>query len=161
MSKHSNYKKNPKKYIMHFNRRKKSHLIKKFTDTYKNDENAIVDAINTTKKYFDEIKLPSKKIYKYLTVCFEEIFLNIAYYAFENDGEITITYEFYNDHCRIVFCDAGKRFNPLLKKAAKIAASEREKKVGGFGIMMVKKLMDSVSYAYSDNRNFLTIKKYY
>ena len=39
--------------------------------------------------------------------------------------------------------------------------SARDREVGGLGIFMVKKMMDTVSYEYKDNKNYLTIEKKY
>ncbi len=35
----------------------------------------------------------------------------------------------------------------------------RERKIGGLGIFMVRKLTDEISYEYSDGKNVLRIKK--
>ncbi|MBR4375671.1 MAG: ATP-binding protein, partial [Spirochaetia bacterium] len=50
-------------------------------------------------------------------------------------------------------------FNPLAKADPDVTLSAEERKIGGLGIFMVKKSMDSVEYEYRDGKNILTISK--
>ena len=59
----------------------------------------------------------------------------------------------------IQFLDSGKPFDPLAKEDADTTLSAEERGIGGLGILMVKKSMDAVDYAYVDGKNILTIKK--
>lgn len=59
----------------------------------------------------------------------------------------------------IQFLDNGKPFNPLAKEDTDITLSAEERGIGGLGILMVKKSMDAVDYAYENGSNVLTIKK--
>ena len=56
--------------------------------------------------------------------------------------------------------DNGKPFDPLLKADPNIKLAAEERDIGGLGIFMVKKSMDSVEYEYKDNHNILKIKKH-
>ena len=98
-----------------------------------------------------------------LDVAVEEIFVNIAYYAFspEQHGEATVRCCVGGSPLQVTiqFLDRGKPFNPLAKEDADTTLSAEERDIGGLGILMVKKSMDAVDYAYQDGRNILTIKK--
>lgn len=92
----------------------------------------------------------------------EEIYVNIARYAFHpNIGEATVHCEVGGDPLQVTiqFLDCGKPFNPFEKKDTDITLSAEERDIGGLGILMVKKSMDEVDYAYKDGKNILTIKK--
>lgn len=92
----------------------------------------------------------------------EEIYVNIARYAFHPDiGEATVHCEVGGDPLQVTiqFMDCGKPFNPFDKKDADTALSAEERDIGGLGILMVKKSMDAVDYVYKDGKNILTIKK--
>ena len=92
----------------------------------------------------------------------EEIFLNIAGYAYEGGaGEATVKMELDegNKNVTLTFIDSGKEFNPLSKKDPDIYLPIEERPIGGLGILMVKKLTDSVSYQRADGKNFLTVSK--
>ena len=89
----------------------------------------------------------------------EEIFINIANYAYEKekDGKVWITTEKTDITYDIVFVDAGKQYNPLEKKEPDVNASLKDRQVGGLGIYLVKKIMDKVEYKYENLKNIFTI----
>ena len=55
--------------------------------------------------------------------------------------------------------DEGIPFDPLKKPDPDITLSLEERQIGGLGIFIVKKTMDSVSYAYENGKNILTMIK--
>ena len=90
----------------------------------------------------------------------EEIFLNIAYYAYgEGQGNATIIMKTEDDTCAIAltFIDQGMEFNPLVKEAPDVSVPIMERRIGGFGIFLVKDRMDQVTYSREDGENRLTI----
>lgn len=93
----------------------------------------------------------------------EEIFVNIAHYAYEGEeaGKAWINCEFDEETriLEIVFEDNGIPFNPLERKDPDVTASAEEREIGGLGIFLTKKLMDEVKYEYKDNCNILTVVK--
>lgn len=96
------------------------------------------------------------------TICVEEIYINIANYAYRPDvGYATIrcSVEGNPSAVSIQFEDAGRQFDPLAKEDADITLSAEEREIGGLGILMVKKTMDVVIYEYSDGKNIFTMKK--
>lgn len=95
-------------------------------------------------------------------VAVEEIFVNIASYAYENnDGDATIQVSI-NDNplsIEITFIDSGTEYNPLAKPDPNTSLKLMERKKGGLGIFMVKKSMDDMTYEYIDGKNILKIVK--
>ena len=90
----------------------------------------------------------------------EEIFVNIAHYAYNPTvGEAWITASFVDNVLTVVFKDNGKEFNPIAKEDPDITLSAEERDVGGLGIFLTKKFMDSVDYEYKNGQNVLTIRK--
>lgn len=55
--------------------------------------------------------------------------------------------------------DAGKPFNPLEIPDPDITLSADQREVGGLGIFLCKKMMDSINYRYEDGNNVLTMMK--
>ena len=97
-----------------------------------------------------------------LKVCTEEIFVNVASYAYAPDtGMITVTADGSADPLTVTFSfiDSGKPFDPLAKPDPAKDRPLSQAKKGGLGIFITKKLMDEVSYAYEGGRNILTIRK--
>lgn len=102
----------------------------------------------------------SMKATMQVTVCFEEIFVNVAHYAYGEDvGEVEIVLDNENGTFSIAFIDSGQFFDPLAAEEPDITAPAEERRIGGLGILMVKKSMDDVSYEYKDNKNIFTMKK--
>lgn len=105
---------------------------------------------------------PSKVKFQ-LDVAVEEIFINIAHYAYcpGQTGEATVRCCVGGDPLQVTiqFLDNGKPFNPLAKQDADTTLSAEERGIGGLGILMVKKSMDAVDYTYEDGKNILTIQK--
>lgn len=97
-----------------------------------------------------------------ISVAAEEIYVNIAHYAYcPKVGEATVCCTVGGDPLQVTiqFLDGGKPFNPLAKKDADITLSAEEREIGGLGILMVKKSMDAVDYDFVDGKNILTIQK--
>ncbi len=102
------------------------------------------------------------KIIMPISIAVEEVFVNIAHYAYgEGEGDATVNIEFLDDpsRVRISFIDGGVPFNPLMKKDADITLGAEERDIGGLGILMVKKSMDEVDYRYEDKKNVFTMTK--
>ena len=50
-------------------------------------------------------------------------------------------------------------YDPLAKADPDTTLTADERDIGGLGVFMVKKMMDSVEYRYEDNKNILRIEK--
>jgi len=97
-----------------------------------------------------------------INIAIEEIFVNIASYAYEKDtGEVEIACEIFEKPLKveISFLDSGKEFNPLAYAEPDTLLALEDRKVGGLGILLTKKLMDGVKYEYVDGKNVLKIEK--
>ena len=97
-----------------------------------------------------------------IDVAVEEIFVNIASYAYDQEiGVAVVQVEMLNEplSVEITFIDNGKQYNPLAKPDPDITLGVKERKKGGLGIYMVKNSMDDMRYEYRDGKNILTIKK--
>ncbi len=92
----------------------------------------------------------------------EEVFVNIANYAYNPErGTATVRTEVSDDPVTvaITFIDRGVPYDPLKKDDPDVTLSADERKIGGLGIFLTKKVMDEVSYEYRNGQNILRIKK--
>jgi anti-sigma regulatory factor (Ser/Thr protein kinase) len=95
----------------------------------------------------------------------EEIFVNIAHYAYKDklpageSGQAWLTCTYENELLTIIFRDQGVPFNPLDRADPDITLSAEDRRIGGLGIFLTKKYMDSVEYKYENGENILTMKK--
>ena len=102
------------------------------------------------------------KVMLQVSVAVEEIYVNIAHYAYHPEiGQATVRCSVGGDPLQVTiqFLDSGRPFDPLAKPDADTTLSAEEREIGGLGILMVKKSMDDVAYEYRDGCNILTLKK--
>lgn len=102
------------------------------------------------------------KIQMQIDIAVEEIFVNIAHYAYNPEvGTATVRIEVMGEPpaVDITFIDNGIPYDPLAKADPDVTLSADERQIGGLGIFMVKKTMDDVKYEYLDGHNILTLKK--
>ena len=120
--------------------------------------NQVLDFVNGELEALD----CSPKTQMKIDVAVEEIFVNIAHYAYKPDtGSALIRIETQSDPKRITitFSDWGVPYDPLAKPDPDITLSAEERQIGGLGIYITKKYMDDVKYEYVDGQNVLTIVK--
>lgn len=93
----------------------------------------------------------------------EEIFGNIAYYAYApGKGDVSVRAVVSDDPkaIRITFTDHGKPYNPLDKPDPDVTLPREKRGVGGLGIFITKQMMDEMSYQYEDEKNIITLIKH-
>ena len=81
-------------------------------------------------------------------------------YHYSKEGEILVTVSYSKNKFTISISDKGKHFNPKKIKDPDLQKYYKEKRVGGLGIYLMKKLMDEVQYSNRNNRNKVTLVKY-
>ena len=104
----------------------------------------------------------SMKVQMQIDVAVEEIFVNIASYAYGDkigSAEIITDYDEPSKSMSFTFIDQGTPYDPLAKEDPDVTLSAEERQIGGLGIYIVKKSMDDVKYEYKDNSNILTLVK--
>ena len=97
-----------------------------------------------------------------IAVAIDELFGNIAHYAYNPDvGPATVRVEVLESPLAVVitFIDNGIQYDPLAKEDPDTALSAEEREIGGLGIYMVKNSMDEITYEYKNGQNILRIKK--
>lgn len=126
---------------------------------------AKVENLSTVLAFVDEqleVAECPMKIQMQIDIAVEEIFVNIANYAYKPEtGSAMIRVETLAapPSVDITFIDNGVPYDPLAKADPDISLSAEERQIGGLGIFMVKKAMDDVKYEYLDGHNILTLKK--
>lgn len=103
-------------------------------------------------------QMPSGTLYA-LELTLEEILVNIISYAYEGDTPHDIEFDVEVDENMIAmkFIDGGIPFNPLLLQNSDTATPLMERRVGGLGINVVRKMRDMMEYQRKDDKNILRI----
>jgi len=81
-------------------------------------------------------------------------------YAGVQDGKLEVECNIFDGGMKIVMRDRGKPFNPSSVPEPNLNADLAERKIGGLGMYLMRKLMDEVTYVSSaDGGNTLTMIK--
>ena len=94
-----------------------------------------------------------------IDVCLEEIYVNIASYAYDDkEGTAKISFDKQDNEITLKFEDEGIYYNPLQKEDPDITLSLEERPIGGLGIFMVKEISKDIEYKREGNKNILILK---
>ncbi|HBL73398.1 MAG TPA: ATP-binding protein [Bacteroidales bacterium] len=96
-----------------------------------------------------------------LNLVLEEALTNIIFYAYEPGtvNEIRLDFVTYADRLEITLTDSGKPFDPTVSPDPDISLSAEDRPIGGLGIFLIRKLMDTVDYQRKNEQNILTLSK--
>jgi sigma-B regulation protein RsbU (phosphoserine phosphatase) len=121
----------------------------------KHKTNEVIDFINAEL----DLRKCSGELQKAIDVAAEEIFVNIASYAYAPEkGNVTVGI-IIGEEVMIRFEDTGKPYNPLDRTSPDLNKPIMERETGGLGIFLVKRLMDKVYYSRLKEKNILVITK--
>ncbi len=129
------------------------------------DIEALTDNLDQVLSFVDEQLEAadcSMKIQMQIDLAVEEIFVNIAHYAYNPEtGPATVRVEVKPDGSAvtITFIDHGIPYDPLAKEDPDVTLGSKDRSIGGLGIFLVKKTMDDIHYEYINGSNILTIQK--
>lgn len=96
-----------------------------------------------------------------LNLVMEEAVSNVILYATDGNQEqdITIAAQMNEDTLIFTITDRGVEFDPTRAGDVDITLSAQERKIGGLGIFLIKKIMNEVEYHRIDGTNVFTLKK--
>ena len=129
--------------------------------TFPANTEALPDILGFVEETLEGYGCPMK-LQMSLCVAIEEVFVNIANYAYTGgEGHVTLGIGFDAPDGTITFrmTDQGIPFDPLKKPDPDITLSAEDRDVGGLGIFITKKTMDCVTYTYENKQNILTMIK--
>ena len=130
-------------------------------NTFPAKTEALSDVLGFVDQMLDRYECPMK-IQTAVCVAIEEVFVNVAHYAYgDGEGEMTLGIGFDEENRAITFrmTDKGVPFDPLKKPDPDITSSAEEREIGGLGIFITKKTMDTLAHAYENGKNILTMSK--
>ena len=132
------------------------------TDAALEELDTVIDYIS---EYLAEMGCSTPMEIKICIAC-EEIFVNIAHYAYKDMGpevprlaSVSVSQDPSGNDVQITFRDKGVSYNPLAREDPDISLSVEERKIGGLGVYMVKKSMDRVLYERDGDENVLMLIK--
>lgn len=94
-----------------------------------------------------------------ISICAEEIFVNICSYAYPEDtGTVTVQERIWEDGARFSFSDTGIPYDPLKEETPDITLSATQRQIGGLGIFLVKSMAQHTAYEYADGKNCFSME---
>lgn len=103
---------------------------------------------------------------KQLDIAIEELFVNIAHYAYPDAtdvapgmAKISYTYNATPPSIMVELSDSGIPYDPLKRDDPQKPKDFVEAQIGGLGIMMAKKSVDDIDYRYENGCNIITFSK--
>ena len=96
-----------------------------------------------------------------MNLALEEAVVNVMNYAYPTGtvGNVEVSAEANDAWLKFTITDQGTPFDPTAKEEVDITLSIEERPIGGLGIHLVRKMMDSINYERIDGCNVLTLLK--
>lgn len=131
-------------------------VFKQIELVFEPDNDTTAKTIDAIEAYLSECQIPFKLINR-INIVIDEIVSNIVNYS--EAKKVYITCQIIDNDIKLIFKDNGKHYNPLLNKDPLIDKTAEEREIGGLGIYMVKKMVDSINYVYVAGFNIMTLTK--
>ena len=99
-----------------------------------------------------------------LSIVGDELFSNIIHHGYEDQGgdiEVRLLYNEEDKEFVLTIEDEAKPFNQFSVENSPFTGEEKELKIGGLGLILVKKIMDECSYDRLNGKNSLVLKKHF
>ena len=114
---------------------------------------------NFVHKWAKEIGL-SNHSERELFLAVEEAYVNVVNYSYPKSvGKVTINCQIDEDRLILKIKDEGVPFNPLTLSKPNLTPRLEERKIGGLGVFLIRRLVDSVEYERKGKYNLLTLIK--
>ena len=96
-----------------------------------------------------------------MNLALEEAVVNVMSYAYPEGtkGYVDISAQSDSSGLKFVIIDSGKPFDPTTREEVDTTLPAEQRTIGGLGIFLVRKMMDSIKYEYKDGHNILTLNK--
>jgi anti-sigma regulatory factor (Ser/Thr protein kinase) len=94
-----------------------------------------------------------------LELAVEEVFANICCYAYADGGagQISISLNRDGQRLQMVIEDEGREFDPLQVPAPDLTVGLQQRKIGGLGIFLLRRMVDKIDYERKANSNQLRL----
>ncbi|MDD2960976.1 MAG: SpoIIE family protein phosphatase [Muribaculaceae bacterium] len=103
------------------------------------------------------------KLINNINLALEEAVANVIMYSKKENTADSFTVEVTLNHDKsmltFIITDSGEAFDPTQKREEDINVPLEERKIGGLGIVLIKKIMDSISYQRKNGNNILILNK--
>ncbi len=98
-----------------------------------------------------------------VTLCLEEVLSNVIRHGClpGHSCDIQVSYRILEGGIEVEVSDDARAFDPLSLPPPDLDVPLDQRKAGGLGVFLVRKLMDQVHYEYRNGRNCLVFRKHW
>lgn len=114
-----------------------------------------------TTAFGERHQLPEQLIFE-INLALEEVLVNVISYGYDDqdEHEIVLHLSVQDEEVWVAVEDDGRSFNPLERAVPDLEQAVEERPIGGLGIHLVRKVMDSLEYTRQQGKNRLVMKKH-
>ena len=96
-----------------------------------------------------------------LNLAIEEAVVNVINYAYPKNvkGIINLVAQANDNRLKFVISDKGRPFDPTARQEINTNLPIEDRQIGGLGIHLIRKIMDSINYERIEDENILTLRK--
>jgi len=125
-----------------------------------NDESEVSRLGVFVKGFLGSLEM-DKKTAAGVRLALEEAVVNVINYAYPvgEKGDILINADTDGHEVRFTITDSGYPFDPTSVLEPDTTLDAQNRPIGGLGILLSRKLMDSISYVRKDGKNVLSLTK--
>jgi serine/threonine-protein kinase RsbW len=129
-----------------------------FHRTIANDFAELNDVMDDATVYLEGEGVDAQAVYR-VNLALEEMVSNITKYGYDAPGQhkIEVAVEVRRDDVALQIIDDGHDFNPLLHEKPVAIDESGKRAVGGWGIDLMKTLLDRIDHRREEGRNVLEI----
>lgn len=126
--------------------------------TMKATHDGLTDVIHCVNRCVEPRRFPDRAVYV-VNLVVEEILTNIVKYAYDDprDSHVEVRLVLGQEEIRLEFVDNGREFDPLVVATPPVHDSFADTQPGGVGLLLVRKMADSMTYRREGDLNILTI----
>ena len=128
--------------------------------TLSNDVNNIPRLAEFVERTCEAVNLSATAVMQ-VNLAIEEAVANVMNYAYPvgERGDIDIVAEADDEMLKYIITDGGAPFDPTIYKKVDTTLSAEERNIGGLGIHLMRRYMDSINYERIEGKNILTLRK--
>ena len=130
-----------------------------FSRTITNELHSLESLMHAITNFLEDNGVDAPAVYR-INLAMEEMITNVIKYGYTDyeTHDIDITVDILEEQIVAVIEERGKPFNPLEAKPAPEPGSVEESQVGGLGIHLIRKMLDTLDYRRDAGKNVLEIR---
>ena len=128
--------------------------------TLRNEVSEVTRLSAFIKDFFGKIEI-DRKVAAGLRLALEEVVVNVIDYAYPEGeaGDVLVMADTNRQEIRFTIVDSGYPFDPTSVLEPDTTLDAQKRPIGGLGILLSRKLTDSISYTRRDGKNVLSLTK--